>query len=514
MSDSRRYSPSIRVSLLVVGLLVLVGLIAEVITTREGSRITPDSVVYIDTARAFTGVGVPGYPTGLVTPPSYFGPLFPIAIGLVADIIRADPLVAGRWLNIMLFGVTLTVVGGMTYCYTNQPMVTGFIVFFMSSQPEMLRKFGSVLSEPLFMVCFLAAIWLLIEDRMVWAGVFTAIAILDRNVGFILIAGGVIGVLLISAKPWPVRLRKAAIFGGISTIAILLWLVRNLLTAGTLINRGLAVHLIGGAQLQSGLIAISRWFMLDADTRIAQIIALTIISGAIVAMICAVYRQPRADQFIRAPLQPLPWIGLISLIYVLGLLFSISLVDAAIPFDDRLLLPLFPISAIGLACLLTAFGRRYTIAIGKYRTLLAVGRVLFALFAMAYGVIGLGTVGQGGATGQNYADAPWLQSPLLTSLKNLPAGMLIVTNVPEIPFLYAPRPTAHLPLRYDPHTLLPNPQYADEMATLNTELIAHTAIIVYWRESAAFFPTEDDLRAQLSVSLVFDTPHGATYASK
>ncbi len=240
-------SPRIPPKFLLIGLLgglAIIGMIAIAIITREGSRITPDSVVYVSTARSFMGAAIPQLSTGLFVPAAHFPPLYPALLALAATLTATDPLVAARLLDIFFFGITLALVGGMTYQFTRKVWVAGLTVFFVLSQPQMLRHFGTNASEPLFIVCLLAMLWLLLEERILWAALFAALAFLTRYIGIALIAAGVCGLLLFSAYNWRLRFRKAAVFGVIGITPTLLWLVYNLSVTGKLANRSLALHLI------------------------------------------------------------------------------------------------------------------------------------------------------------------------------------------------------------------------------------------------------------------------------
>ncbi len=239
-------------------------------------------------------------------------------------------------------------------------------------------------------------------------------------------------------------------------------------------------------------------------------------------MIWAAYRRNRKDQAEVGQQSPLAnervlcpprWIALISALYVVGLVVTMLFLDSSTPLDDRLLLPLFPLGTIALACLLSAMSTRYSARFG--RALRIAGWAAFGSFAVLYALAGLSTVAQGGTIGQNYADAHWVQSPLLAQIKTLKPGTLIITNTPEMPYLYATQPIEALPLRYDPTSLQPNVHYAEELAALRSELSTQGALLVYWRETyRPYYPSEYELFTQLSLDPIFEANDGALYRIK
>ncbi len=196
-----------------------------------------------------------------------------------------------------------------------------------------------------------------------------------------------------------------------------------------------------------------------------------------------------------------------------GVLF-IVFVDFLTPLDDRLLLPLFVLGMIGLACLIgDARGRIFTQVKPSLWVIVVVP--ITVAFVILYGTVGLGTVVSGGVGGQNFADAIWRNSPTLAYLESLGPHVWVITNQPEITYLYTQQPTSHLPLHFDPSSLLPNTNYLVEINALRTQMAAKSAsqvaVIVYWRvPNMPFYPSEAELRA-LSLDLLFQSEDGAIY---
>jgi hypothetical protein len=94
----------------------VVGATALLFSTRWGIGLSPDSVVYIASARnLLSGFGLSvSFTTGEFLPLTHYPSLF--SAGLAGlGFVGIDPLDRARWLNALIFGANITLLGIVVY---------------------------------------------------------------------------------------------------------------------------------------------------------------------------------------------------------------------------------------------------------------------------------------------------------------------------------------------------------------------------------------------------------------
>ena len=200
-------------------------------TATYGAAVGTDSTIFLSTAmnflvgegwRDFTGRPLVSWP-----------PLFPLLLA-AGGWIGIDPLAAGRWVNATAFGLTILVAG----CWLRSHLRARWLalaasVVILASLP--LSELASdVMTDPLFVLfTLLTLIWLAAflhrggRTSLWWAAVFTALAVLTRYPGVVLIGVGVLLLLVRRAPPLAVRLKHAIVFGAPSSIPLAGVMLRN-----------------------------------------------------------------------------------------------------------------------------------------------------------------------------------------------------------------------------------------------------------------------------------------------
>ena len=118
-----------------------IGMLSLLFATTPGVGVTPDSVVYFDLARNISdGRGfVATNCEGKETPTTRFPPLFPALLALFGKAGIA-PVLGARWLNLLLFGANILLVGLILRRYTNTSLYPAALgSFFMLSSPAMVE---------------------------------------------------------------------------------------------------------------------------------------------------------------------------------------------------------------------------------------------------------------------------------------------------------------------------------------------------------------------------------------
>src|SRR3954463_11976314 len=96
------------IGLLIIGILAVAMMTAA---TRWGIGISKDSVRYLKTARQSLGLEEKGWTTEAIRDRSHFPPLYPAVLAAVGSLPRSEPLIAARWVSVVLFAVNAMLAG-------------------------------------------------------------------------------------------------------------------------------------------------------------------------------------------------------------------------------------------------------------------------------------------------------------------------------------------------------------------------------------------------------------------
>jgi len=173
-------------------------------------------------------------------------------------------------------------------------------------------------------------------------------------------------------------------------------------------------------------------------------------------------------------------VALLFLLAYAGLLItSISVADDSTPLDVRILSPLMPIAivlVVGLAALLARrrpdradWPRRVAAVSGP-----ALGGVYLVSQALALVVWARPARAEGLELNAIARSAP----ALLGRVSALPSDAVVYSNMPDLIYYITGRVVNGLPWRHSPTSLLPNPQYAAELAGL-AQNAAPTYVVVF-----------------------------------
>jgi len=249
--------------------IALMGCLLILWFTRNGRGVTGDAVHYMDGARnLLAGRGYSrSVGDGTTKPITGFPPAFSGAIALFTLFIR-DVLQAGRWLNALLFGVNIWLMGWLSYRLTKSWIVGLLASLFALAFRDAILSHAWVMSEALYIALTLVGFLLLSmyweRQRRRWlvlAGLAAGLSVLTRYVGLALVGAVGLGLLLFGQPGWKRRLGDAFWFGVCSLLPFLAWLGRNALLAGNLTARQTSYHVISRDMLVAFFDEISSWFV-------------------------------------------------------------------------------------------------------------------------------------------------------------------------------------------------------------------------------------------------------------
>ena len=132
--------------------------------TQWGPWAFSDSAAYLSAARNIqAGKGaIILNSNGSVTPVTEFPPLFPYILSLLTPT-EGDFILTARWLDIILFSISIFTVGILSFSAFNNPITSLFSSIILAVSPLMVDTFSGFMSEPLFIALLLILVFLLFE---------------------------------------------------------------------------------------------------------------------------------------------------------------------------------------------------------------------------------------------------------------------------------------------------------------------------------------------------------------
>ena len=433
----------------VAGLVAAIGV--WIISAPPGPGLDPDAASYLSAAESLAGGR--GYriliadwrSADSTTALAHFPPGYPTALA-AAIAVGASPANAARIVNAGAAFITVAVAAALVTSVAGLVAGLSLAVALLVMHAMVLIHF-SVLSEPLFLACLVCAVAAMERfgrapnegarlRAAALAGAGGAGAILARYAG-IAVVGAV--VLWCVAPPAPIRARAqralvAALPAGVLFGA---WVARSYFMSGPRSIRAFGAYGGFGDTLAMGFSTVVAWLLplTSDDTLPGQSwIALCFLGALLVVTTRGAFasRDTAAASVLRA-------LATVATCYVAVLVASRLLADPDIPFDERILAPLFVIVAIGVAIALATWWR---VAGRLARGVTAV--LLFAWFAASFRA-SEDDVEWVLENGFDFAQVQWKASPLLAWGRINAARRPLYSNWPPAIVFHLHRAAHELP---------------------------------------------------------------------
>jgi hypothetical protein len=218
-----------------IGFILIISILGVLIIlycTRWGPWVTSDATMYIVSARNFlAGRGFGIYrPSGRFLPLSIIPPMFPLTLSAIGTL-GIDLTIAAKWLNSILFGLTLLVTATSIYNLTRWTWFSITWSLFFLIQPELIGIFSGAMSEPLFFFAGFSGLFLLIyymklnrRIMLIGAAITTGVAFFTRYVGSAFLIAGALGLLLFQQGNLKKRITDTIYYCGIGSLPMITWL--------------------------------------------------------------------------------------------------------------------------------------------------------------------------------------------------------------------------------------------------------------------------------------------------
>jgi hypothetical protein len=211
--------------------------------TRYGPWAFGDSTGYITTARnLLSGIGLGMVnPSGEFRPLSHFPPLYPLLLGAIGAL-QIDVIDAARVIDVVLLGLLVATVGWGIGACSGSAALGVLMAGLVLCSPILVGYFCGAVSEPLFIVLTVAFIAFLLayfrsgrRVHVLLGALAAGLALLTRYVGVAGLATGIVGILLLGrtqrVRRW-VDAGAFAVLGGLPTLGWLGYLALQPLPRG------------------------------------------------------------------------------------------------------------------------------------------------------------------------------------------------------------------------------------------------------------------------------------------
>lgn len=492
--------------------LGFIGMLTIFYSTRWGIGLNQDSLFYIGGAESILrGQGFSYLQLGELRTITKWPPLYSLALATFG-MITTSVSDGARWLNALLFGVNIIMVGRMVTVKTARlwPAMLASLLILMSS--DMIICHAMVLSEPLYISFGLAALYFLDKYiqrpssyNLMLTSLLVSAASLTRYVGVSLIAVLCISLVIFSKRNLRQRLIDCALAGLVSSLPLLLWQVRNwqlsrseapLASGAELARVEFQTHLIEGRHLKPAFAVVSSWFLPPLSSTRLQVVGLVVV---LVLILLIVIRSVRSgNTFISLNVTYV-------VVYCSSLVFFISFASRDIYFDSRYLLPVFVSTVLVITICLGQMHWK-----SKPVARIAV-TVLCVLLPLSYIQRAVALVRQAHQDGLGFASQIWTRSTIVNSIKYFPTDVRIYSNLPITVIFLTRRQVNALPYKFDPNSEEPYANYPEKLKELGTTSKDQRTLIFYLPVSVACFPSEDELGQTMALKKIATGPEGSLY---
>jgi hypothetical protein len=449
---------------LLAAVLILVssvtGMLFVLYATQGGPGVGSDSTIYLLSAQnLLAGNGLGWMEPGGFHRLDYYPPFYPLAAAGSA-LLAGDVVSGTRWLNTLLFGGLAALLGGWYYRASRQPVLAGMLSGTLAVSPVLIGVAVWAMSEPVFLLTGFAGLALLAAYlarpraiTLVMAALLIGLAFLSRYLGVAFILAGALVLLLMPVydeEPFLHRLRRSLVFGAIAALPMVIWLVLDYFSSGTIGGRsGMPAEMFlprffGTFPALQPIVLF--WLLPESiANRLPDIVQIVLFLLPFVFLIglgaWVGLKYSRTDFFERAPFTGtvrLAWImALFIVVYLPVLAVLQAMIYPPVALDHRMLSPvhaavvvlLFALAHLG-GSLLTAQRRLgYTLVLLALLVVSGTYMLRGALVAREYQHTGIG-----------YSSQAWQTSPLLDVVRALPAETPLITNDKAAILFLAGRP--------------------------------------------------------------------------
>jgi len=442
-----------------IGIIVLMGIAGSLMIhygTYWGPWAYSDSSGYLASAQnLLDGHGL-GYfaPSGNFKPLTIHPPLYPLVLSAMG-VMGFEMIEAARWLNIILFGLTISLSGLFTYSLFHSSWFSLSLSATLLTMPSLVDVSSGAMSELLFFfttilgICSMAG-YLAAGKKylLILSAVSVGLAFLSRFNGVVLVGIGMIVLLVASRYAWRRRIGDTLVFSLVSIAPAAIWLIRTYLLTKTLAARNYNLP----SDIWSGTVVLRREFieifkswlpyqkLLPAYSYNLYRNLFIILSGLIlISFLLVVFRRflfrKSSPGFTREFSFALIWI-----IFIIGnalFLAASYLFTNLLPnLESRTFMPIQIGLVFALLALVLSISNEFRIP----RSFGWVCVLMVLVLDLSYAGTSWNIISQYHTNGAGYTSKVWHNSTTLKTVRSLSASIPIITNESAALLLLLGRP--------------------------------------------------------------------------
>jgi hypothetical protein len=439
--------PSLAATLLILAASLL-GMLLVLYATSGGPGVGSDATIYITSAQNLLAGNGLGWlePDGSFHRLDYYPPFYPLALTL-SGLIFNDVVAGARWLNVLLFGGLIGVIGAWYYSATHRPILAGILSGVLAVSPVLLGVVVWAMSEPVFLLTGFTGLALLTfylaRPRslvLVLAALLTGLAFLSRYLGVAFVITGALALLWdpVGYQSIRDRLRRAFFFGILAVLPMIIWLALDFAISGTIGGRSgfpAGSFLTRFFATFPALEPIVLFWLLPESVagRLPGVVRTMAWLAPVAVMIAfAVWTWGRyisasasTQMGISNTVRLALMMGLFVIVYIPVLATLQAVVYPPVAVDLRMLSPVhLALVVLLFALIYIALRLLGPVKVWTSRLVLLAALALFGMYALRGGMV----VREYHRTGIGYSTAAWRQSPMVRAVNDLPASTALITN--------------------------------------------------------------------------------------
>ena len=472
--------------------------------TRWGAGLSSDSINYILSARSMLESG------NLDKLSSHWPPLYPLLLAVVSFFCNIDMLSTARWTQIFLYVCNIMLFIFVIYKSTDKSLFSFITACLIIVSSQIFLEIHSMAwSEPLYILLSLSGITFLSihinkcdgSRYLILSGVFVGLSIVTRYAGLSLLVSSALCILFFSKQNNYSRILDVLKFSLIATFPFLIWIARNISTGRSVTNREVSFLMFSFSEINQAIQIISDWFFVPLENYS--------LSGIFLFIVFFVmwFFSTKIKYYNNFP--EILFVNIFS--YIIFIAISKIIFDAAMPFDRRILAPLYVL--LFLAIITTSY--RYVSRKNRYMNIGVL--LLLTLCIISFFQIKVyQKYVHFASNGLDFAHKTWVESDIIRWVKSEKNKSIIYTNGPEPLQIYTSVESKMIPRHTDTGTRKRNEKIVQEINQMVSELIENNGYIIYfstinWRW---YLPTEKMLSDVLPLELVYKGNDGNVYKIK
>jgi hypothetical protein len=479
--------------------LGIAGALLLLANSTWGIGVTHDSVFYLNSASNLThGEGLSWIgDRGRIRPLTHFAPFYPLVLSPFIAL-GVDPEVAALWIALISFGLIIFLTGYFVSSVTERTSSGVLTSVLTLLSPVILGVHTIALSEPVFLLitlCFLAALGRYLSKpsgaNFLLIVILAALGYLTRYVGVTLLLTGACAILVFRRNGLGARLRDSAIFVLLAFFPMALWMLRNYSLTGTMTNRTLGFHPPSGQTVLNFFGTVASWIFPFPFGEVLR--TLIVLAATLALAYVSVRALKRSPQVLKGNCIPL--LALFLLVYMSSLAFSITLVDAATPLDNRILSPAYLSLLLFSVLVLGGMSKCWNNALPRIVILLLLGVVIWS------DLIGTSsTLQELSERGIGFTSQMWQESETLAWVDGLAKDSLIYTNERFALTYITGRSAISIPEKINTVTAQIRPEFDQALVTMHQRLETPHAYLVLFHPFGLRngMPTRDEITFPLS----------------